>query len=57
VTRTPQAWRDDVEKAALAADQDALVRLHDEAADIFGPAAEHTWVEALSALDGTAQTG
>jgi hypothetical protein len=46
-----------VEKAALAADHDALVRLHNEAADIFGPAAEHKWVEALSALDGTAQTG
>ncbi|MDO8306962.1 MAG: hypothetical protein Q7V58_01220 [Actinomycetota bacterium] len=51
------SWREEVARAALASDEDALRQLFSEGQAALGEAAAVEWASALSGLDGTAVTG
>ena len=50
-------WRDEVRSAAIVGDEAALRELFVLARALFGEDAGHRWSEAVSGLDGGAQTG
>jgi hypothetical protein len=51
------SWREEVARAALASDEDALRRLFSEGQAALGDAAGVEWASALSGLDAKAVTG
>lgn len=51
------SWREEVARAALASDEDALRRLFSEGKAALGDAAGVEWASALSGLDAKAVTG
>ena len=52
-----EEWADQVHRAAIAGDADALRLLFADATSLFGSEASARWAQALSAYDDTAVTG
>lgn len=57
VAPTEQQWSEAVTAAAIAGDQDALALLFGRAQELFGDQASAKWLDAISGLDASAQTG